>query len=73
MNKVYPLREPFIRYVNSDSIRHAARAIAGREPAVDQSRTLHDRGTQRGIGGEHAVKTGQMQARSRRFQELAAC
>ena len=32
MNKVYPIDEPFVRYVNSDSIRHAARAIGDMNP-----------------------------------------
>ena len=32
MNKVYPIKEPFIRYVNADSIRHAARAIGDMNP-----------------------------------------
>jgi hypothetical protein len=27
LHKVYPIEEPFVRYVNADSIRHAARAI----------------------------------------------
>ncbi len=32
LNKVYPITEPFVRYVNSDSIRHAARAIGDMNP-----------------------------------------
>ena len=32
LNKVYPIKEPFVRYVNSDSIRHAARAIGDMNP-----------------------------------------
>ena len=32
LNKVYPIDEPFVRYVNSDSIRHAARAIGDMNP-----------------------------------------
>jgi acyl dehydratase len=32
LKKVYPIEEPFVRYVNSDSIRHAARAIGDMNP-----------------------------------------
>ena len=32
IGKVFPIEEPFIRYVNSDSIRHAARAIGDANP-----------------------------------------
>ncbi len=32
LHKVYPITEPFVRYVNSDSIRHAARAIGDTNP-----------------------------------------
>src|ERR1043166_5638027 len=32
MHKVHPIEEPFIRYVNSDSMRHAARAIGDMNP-----------------------------------------
>ncbi len=32
LNKVYPITEPFVRYVNTDSIRHAARAIGDMNP-----------------------------------------
>ena len=32
LHKVYPITEPFVRYVNSDSIRHAARAIGDMNP-----------------------------------------
>jgi acyl dehydratase len=32
LNKVYPIDEPFVRHVNSDSIRHAARAIGDMNP-----------------------------------------
>jgi acyl dehydratase len=32
LNRVYPIDEPFVRYVNSDSIRHAARAIGDMNP-----------------------------------------
>ena len=32
MNRVYPIEEPFVRYVNSDSIRHAARAVGDMNP-----------------------------------------
>ena len=32
LHKVYPIEEPFVRYVNSDSIRHAARAIGDINP-----------------------------------------
>ena len=32
LNKVYPIEEPFVRYVNSDSIRHVARAIGDMNP-----------------------------------------
>lgn len=32
LRKVYPIEEPFVRYVNSDSIRHAARAIGDMNP-----------------------------------------
>ena len=32
LHKVYPIAEPFVRYVNSDSIRHAARAIGDMNP-----------------------------------------
>lgn len=32
LHKVHPIEEPFVRYVNSDSIRHAARAIGDVNP-----------------------------------------
>ena len=32
LNRVYPIDEPFVRYVNGDSIRHAARAIGDMNP-----------------------------------------
>lgn len=32
LHQVYPIEEPFVRYVNSDSIRHAARAIGDMNP-----------------------------------------
>ena len=32
LNRVYPIEEPFVRYVNSDSIRHAARAVGDMNP-----------------------------------------
>ena len=32
LHKVYPIEEPFVRYVNADSIRHAARAIGDMNP-----------------------------------------
>ena len=32
LNKVYPITQPFVRYVNSDSIRHAACAIGDMNP-----------------------------------------
>ena len=32
LNKVFPIEEPFVRYVNGDSIRHAARAIGDVNP-----------------------------------------
>jgi acyl dehydratase len=32
MNKVTPLEEPFVRFVNTDSIQHAARAIGDSNP-----------------------------------------
>ena len=32
LNKVYPIDEPFVCYVNSDSIGHAARAIGDMNP-----------------------------------------
>jgi acyl dehydratase len=32
LKKVFPIEEPFVRYVNGDSIRHAARAIGDMNP-----------------------------------------
>ena len=32
MHKVHPIEQPFLRYVNGDSIRHAARAIGDMNP-----------------------------------------
>lgn len=32
IGKVFPIEEPFLRYVNADSIRHAARAIGDMNP-----------------------------------------
>ena len=32
IGRVFPIEEPFVRYVNSDSIRHAARAIGDANP-----------------------------------------
>ena len=32
LHKVYPITEPFVRYVNADSMRHAARAIGDMNP-----------------------------------------
>ena len=32
MGRVYPIEQPFLRYVNSDSIRHVARAIGDANP-----------------------------------------
>ena len=32
IGRVYPIEEPFVRYVNADSIRHAARAIGDANP-----------------------------------------
>lgn len=32
LNRVYPIEEPFVRYVNGDSIRHAARAVGDMNP-----------------------------------------
>ena len=32
IGKVFPVEEPFVRYVNADSIRHAARAIGDMNP-----------------------------------------
>jgi acyl dehydratase len=32
LHKVFPIDEPFVRYVNGDSIRHAARAIGDMNP-----------------------------------------
>lgn len=32
LNRVHPIEEPFVRYVNADSIRHAARAIGDANP-----------------------------------------
>ncbi|MCB1464445.1 MAG: MaoC family dehydratase N-terminal domain-containing protein [Nitratireductor sp.] len=32
MNVVHPIEEPFVRYINADSIRHAARAIGDSNP-----------------------------------------
>lgn len=32
LHRVYPIEEPFVRYVNADSIRHAARAIGDMNP-----------------------------------------
>jgi acyl dehydratase len=32
LKKVFPIEEPFVRYINGDSIRHAARAIGDMNP-----------------------------------------
>jgi acyl dehydratase len=32
LNRVHPIEEPFVRYVNADSIRHAARAVGDSNP-----------------------------------------
>ena len=32
LHKIYPIEEPFVRYVNADSIRHVARAIGDMNP-----------------------------------------
>ena len=32
LHRVFPIEEPFVRYINSDSIRHAARAIGDMNP-----------------------------------------
>ena len=40
LNKVYPIDEPFVRHVNSDSIRHAARAIGESAASLETSSYL---------------------------------
>ena len=44
MGKVFPIEEPFLRYVNADSIRHAARAIGDMNPLwVDKAHAAASR------------------------------